>query len=443
MKGFAEMRQSAQRFFHTSARMMPKRNARRVAFIYEGVAYGGTEEYILLMLRYLDTRRYAPIVVTSGYNYRFCPPQFVARVQELGVPLISTDDRHASRFGSAVHDIANLARVFRATETDVVHIHHQRPEGGRRATIAARLAGVPGVVRSEHLPPSSNLRRFMPLLSKPQDWLTDYVIAGSDACLREQLELLHRDPKKTFRIFYGIELERFSPHHDVAAAKQKLGLDPHIPTIGKVARLSPEKGHIYAIDAAARVIREAGPVNMLLVGDGPLEAELRARAAELGIQDHVHFLGFAHDTVPLIQAMDIAVMSSISEGISLAMLEYMAMGKPIVSTDEPSFRETVVHDESAVIVPAQDANALAKGMLRLLRNPGQAHRLAMGALKRVHAEFDIQSNVEQFMNLYDRLSGGTDRRTNHTSLALFCISVGLQIQQLELDVAGLAAALLC
>lgn len=389
--------------YQTSIAIPPKRGMRRVAFIYEGVAYGGTEEYILLILRYLDRQRFSPMVVTSGYNYQFCPPQFVEKVKELNIPFVYTDTTVRSRIRSATSDTTNLMHVFKDTETDVVHIHNQRPDGGRRATIAARLAGVRAVLRSEHLPPSSNIRSHSRYSIKPQDWLTDYIIAGSESCLEEHFNLLHRNPKKAIRVYYGIELDRFSPHHDVAAAKQRLGLDPAIPTVGKIARLSPEKGHIYIVDAAAQVLRSFGPVNFLLVGNGPLEEELRARVAAHGIEKYVHFLGFARDTVPFIQAMDITTMSSVSEGISLAMLEYMAMGKPVVSTSEPSFKETVIDGESGVVVSLQNASALADGLLRVLRDPDLALRLGRAAYHRVHAEFDIRTNVARIEQLYDSL----------------------------------------
>ncbi|HEU5089193.1 MAG TPA: glycosyltransferase, partial [Roseiflexaceae bacterium] len=128
------------------------------------MAYGGTEEYILMMLRYLDRNRYTPIVVTSGYNYRFLPQQFVDKVDELRVPRLHTAIEQHSRLGSSIGDILNTTRLFRDTQTDIVHIHNQRPDGGRRATIAACLARVRGVIRSEHLPPSSNLKPWSRML---------------------------------------------------------------------------------------------------------------------------------------------------------------------------------------------------------------------------------------------------------------------------------------
>lgn len=387
--------------YHATLAIPPKGKSRRLALVYEGVAYGGTEEYILLILRYLDRLRFSPIVVTSGFNYQFCPPQFLERLQTIGVPLVYTDNKTNTRLGSIIGDSMRLVKTFLATQTDVVHIHNQRPDGGRRATIAARLAGIRAVLRSEHLPPSSNLQFHSRYSIKPQDWLTNYIIAGSDSCLGEHFTLLNRDPKKTIRVYYGIELDRFNPKHDVIAAKHRLGLDPNIPTVGKIARLSPEKGHVYLIDAARKVIQEFGPVNFLLVGNGHLEEELRAQVANHGISEYVHFLGFAQDTVPFIEAMDITLMSSLSEGISLSMLEYMAMGKPIIATREPSFTETVIDGDSGLIVELKNASSLANGILCLLRDPQLAQRLAIAATERVHAEFDIYTNVQHLMRLYD------------------------------------------
>ena len=89
----------------------------------------------------------------------------------------------------------------------------------------------------------------------------------------------------------------------------------------------------------------------------------------MGLGSQFHFAGFQPDTVPYIQAMDIAVMSSISEGISLAMLEFMAMGKPVVATREPSFEETIVHNKSGLLVALQDSDGLAAGIVISVR-PG-------------------------------------------------------------------------
>jgi glycosyltransferase involved in cell wall biosynthesis len=377
------------------------KKTRKVALVYEGIAYGGTEEYILLLLRYLDRERYDPFVVTTGYNYRFCPPRFVERVKDFHVPFLFTPNDHRSRFSSFFFDIHTMQQLFREQQTSIVHLHTQRPDGGRRASFAARIAGVAGLVRSEHLPPSSNFYNCLTYSLKLYDYLTDYIIAGSESCLNEQLNLLHRDAKKTMCIFYGIELDRFNPHHDTKIAKQQLGLDPQLPVVGMIARLSPEKGYEYFISAAAKIIQQHGPVHFLIVGNGPMEQELRTMVAEHQIEQYVHFAGFQPDTVPYIQAMDVAVMTSISEGISLAMLEFMAMGKAIVATSEPSFMETIIDGESGVIAQLKDSQSIAESIVSVLEDPALAQSLQQKAYQRVHQYFDIRTNVRKLMDVYD------------------------------------------
>ncbi len=380
--------------------------ARRIAVVYEGVEYGGTEEYILMKMRHLDQRRYQPIVVMTASNFQHCPPRFLERLQELQFPVVFPLEADQLRPSGVLRRIVHLSRVFREMSVDVVHIHTQQPHGGRVATVAARLAKVGAVFRSEHLPPSSNMTPLLRYTVKPFDAMTNLIISGSDSCREEHLSVLGRNPRQAIRLYYGIELSRFSPHHDVAAAKRKLGLDAATPTIGMIARLSKEKGHVFLVAAAALVLQQHGPVNFLLVGDGKLLGALQQQAADLGIAQYMHFLGFASDTVPFIEAMDINVMSSISEGISLSMLESMAMGKPVVSTDEPSFMETVVDGESGIIVQRENPASLAAGLLRVLRDPATAQHIGRGAHARVHDLFNIETNVRLLSDFYDEALAG-------------------------------------
>ncbi len=394
----------------STIRIPEKGAARRVAVVYEGVEYGGTEEYILMKMRHLDQRRYQPIVVMTASNFQHCPPRFLERLQELQFPVVFPLEEHQVRPRGVLRRIVHLSRVFREMSVDVVHIHTQQPHGGRVATLAARLAKVGAVFRSEHLPPSSNMTPLLRYTVKPFDALTNLIISGSDSCREEHLSLLGRNPRKAIRLYYGIELSRFSSHHDVTAAKRRLGLDPATPTIGMIARLSPEKGHVFLIAAASLLLQQYGAVNFMLVGDGTLLEALQKQAADLGIADRMHFLGFATDTVPYIAAMDITVMSSISEGISLSMLESMAMAKPVVSTDEPSFMETVIDGESGVIVQRENPSSLAAGLLRVLRDPANAEQLGRGAHARVHDLFNIETNVRLLSDHYDEALSDRSRQ---------------------------------
>lgn len=382
--------------------------AKKVVFVHDTNVFGGIELFMLLLMKYYDRSRYETVVMVPGYedSFRSSPEKFIELIEEMQIPLLRPDDPGITPFISFWKDIINIRKAFKEAGIDIVHIHTPNPHRTLRTTIAARLAGLP-LVRSEHLPPSfweiGSLK--VKIGSKINEILSSKIVPGSDACYEEQLTLINRNPKKVTRSCYGIELDRFNPNHDVRAAKQKLGFDPDIPVVGNIARLSPEKGQKYLIDAAAIVIQKFGPVNFIIVGSGQLLEDLQKQAQNLGIGEHVYFLGFQEDTVPFMEAMDVTVMSSLNEGVSLAMLEFMAMGKPLVSSKEPSFTETVVDGESALLVDLEDSEALAGGIIRLLEDKELAKLVGEGALKKVHSEFDIMKSAKEQMELYDLLLG--------------------------------------
>jgi glycosyltransferase involved in cell wall biosynthesis len=348
------------------------------------------------------------MVMVPGFTDedRSSPQELIELVNEQGIPLLRPPD--LSHIGGSTfwRDVRNITKLYKEAEADIIHIHTPNPHRTTRATLAAKLAGLP-IVRSEHLPPSFwDVDGYKTKWgAKTIEWMSDVIVPGSDACYDEQIYLLKRNPQKVSQSCYGIELNRFNPDHDVQAAKAVLGLDTSLPVVGNIARLSPEKGQKYLIGAAARVIEEFGPVTFLIVGSGILEMELKQQVEDLGIEKFVQFAGYVRDTVPYMEAMDVTVMSSTNEGVSLAMLEFMAMGKPLVSSAEPSFMETVVDGESALLVDLEDSEKLSHAIIRLLEDPAFAKQLGDGALESVRARFDISISANEQMDIYDALLG--------------------------------------
>lgn len=378
---------------------------KRIGFVYDGTAFGGVEIHLMLLLRYLDKTRYEPFVIISGYSYQFVPKQFIEQLQLMNIPLLTSATPYKYRSLSFIKDILTLWRLFRSARLDLIHIHTSRLDGARRPILGYFLARGKKIIRSEHVPPSANIQPHSRYLIKPFDWLTNKIVVGSVTCKDEQINLLNRNPAKIHLSYYGIELDGFNYPQNIVEAKRRLNLDPALPVVGIVARLSKEKGHTYFVEAAARVLKEYGPANFMIVGNGPLEEALREQVVALGIEKYVHFMGFVKATKPFIEAMDITTLSSLNEGISLAMLEYMAMGKAIVATDEPSFEETIVDGESGLIVSRENSKALADGIIQLLREPALGKMLGKNAYERVHCQFDIKYQVADLMDLYDEVLG--------------------------------------
>lgn len=379
---------------------------RRIAYMHDTNVFGGMETLQIAMLRHLDRSRFTPSVVISPFDgERGSPPEFLDLLAASQTPVLRPPHPGGVGGVSALREIAGTARMLRRAKIELAHIQTWHPGGARKATLAARLAGVRAVLRTEHLPPSYRVGRLTRQLATAFDALTDYILVDSDGNRAEQLELVGRSPQKVIRSYCGIDALAFNPHHDVAAAKRRLGLDPDLPVVGNVGRLHEQKGQTFLLDAAAELLRSYGPFQLLIVGDGPLRDELLVKATTLGLGGHVRFAGFQADYVPFMEAMDIGVMPSLWEGFSISMQEFMALGKPMVVSDHRSFQEAFTHERHGLLVPARNGAALAAAILRLLRDPELARRLGRAALARVRTEFSIQQHMRELMELYDRVLG--------------------------------------
>lgn len=380
--------------------------AKIVAYVYEGTGYGGVEVYVRSLVQNLDRRRYFPIVVLPSAKYAVSgSPRFLDDIQRLHVPILWPQPRNGSRAFGVVHDILQTAHIFKQAGVSVVHLQTSRCDSGRKATLAAKLAGVRAVLRTEHVPPSIHWRWFSRYRILPFDWMTSLIITDSDSDLAEQRNLLRRSPRKTYRSYCGIELEKFTPTRTLRDAKRHLGLDPEVPVVGTIGRLAEQKGHRYFVEAAGHIARRYGKVTYLLVGEGPLGDALTRQVKALGLEDRFLFTGFQAEYRPYMEAMDVAVMPSLYEGFSLTMLEMMAMGKPCVFTDHSSFQEAVTDGHSGLLVPVGSGEGLAEGILRLLRDPEFAAKLGEAARQRTQTAFSLPRLLDDMMGLYDRLLG--------------------------------------
>jgi glycosyltransferase involved in cell wall biosynthesis len=159
------------------------------------------------------------------------------------------------------------------------------------------------------------------------------------------------------------------------------------PLIGRVARLQPEKGIDTFLRAAARVAPLFPEASFLVVGDGPLMEELVALSERLGLGRRVHFLGYRSDARAIIGLLDVLVVSSLSDGAPLVVLEAMGAGVPVVASAVGGIPEQIRHDGEGLLVPPGDPVALSDALLCLLRDPAYARRLGEAGRRRAVSEF--------------------------------------------------------
>jgi glycosyltransferase involved in cell wall biosynthesis len=239
--------------------------------------------------------------------------------------------------------------------------------------------------------------------------LNDAVVAISNDARDELLKNNIIDHRKVSVIYNGIDLNAFKsriPNHE---AKNSMGIDSSC-VIGTVSRLSIEKDQSSLIRAFAKVASFDPTARLVFAGDGPLKDELQSLAMDLGVKNNVAFLGFRDDVNEVVQAFDIFVLSSLQEGISLSLLEAMALGKPTVVTNVGGNPEVVVDGLTGLIVQPENPEALANAIMKIMKGGDNADRMGEFGCKRIVAEFDIDKMVDRYLALYQDILDKKNRR---------------------------------
>jgi glycosyltransferase involved in cell wall biosynthesis len=287
-----------------------------------------------------------------------------------------------------------LARHLRQRRADIVHSHNQRPH--YLSTLAACLARVPVLINTRH-GPSADASLRSRLNRRAMAALSQVIVAVSadtgDIAVR--LDGIAR--RKLRIILNGTDLAaaRFAR----GEARQRLDLCQGAFVIGAVGRLVPVKDHASFIAAFDRVRSQIPGVAAAILGDGPLAAELSAAARARGC-DSLRFHGHRADAVALLPAFDLFVQPSLSEGISLSVIEAMAAGVPVIATSIGGNREAVGDSEAGVLVPPADVGALASAIVALACDPQARARLADAGRRRVEMRFSVDAMARAYDTLY-------------------------------------------
>lgn len=183
------------------------------------------------------------------------------------------------------------------------------------------------------------------------------------------------------------------PHPPIEVTRRNLDLPENVPLFVSVGRLIPRKRY----DVLLEVWREISSAHLVIIGDGPLKAQLQARIAEWNLGDRVHLLGFVSEDhkYKVLQVADGYVSATEHEGFGIVYLEAMEAGLPIVSTDTGGQRDFLTEEENAILVPANDAKQLVAGIQRLLGDPGLHERMAKNNREKVK-EFYLEKTARRF-----------------------------------------------
>jgi glycosyltransferase involved in cell wall biosynthesis len=362
----------------------------RVAYFAPVLGTGGTQRHLQQVLGRLDPTRFAARV------YTLLPGGEVeAELRAAGVDVVSLSLGPRLVAARAVRAVVRTAAELRAHGVQIVHGYQWRP--ALVGAIAARLARVPLVLASKRslTGDDTRARRAWRLIARHVD-----TVVVNAAALRQEGEADGMAARWAF-IPSGVDVERFGNGPSSAEAKRALGLDPLRPVVGSIGRLESRKGHEHFLRAAQTMCTLANGLRpqVVIVGAGPLRAELARRAGELGVAEIVRFTGPMADVRLALAGMDVFVLPSNAEGMSNALLEAMAARRPVVATAVGGTRE-VLDGGAGVLVPPGDPGLLASEIVGLLTDPTRAARLGEAARRRVEERFDARVMVQWLEALY-------------------------------------------
>ncbi len=320
---------------------------------------------------------------------------------------VGIDDIPAFPFNSfydhtTVIQLTRFASFLRKMKIDVVHTHdfYTNVFG----IVGARLAGTPVRIasRRETTGCRTPAQKFV---ERRIYQLSHAIVANAGAVRRQLIEEGVREDK-IVTIYNGLRQDRVTPRYDRVETFRMLNLPPngHCRFVTILANLLlPVKDHPTFL-RAAQLVRQAIPeARFVLAGEGRLTDEMRALAKELGLEPDVFFTGRCGHVAELLAISDVCVLSSVAEGFSNSILEYMGAGRPVVVTDVGGAREAVIEGKTGHLVQPGDYNTMAARIVELLRNPERARAMGKHGRQIVEQKFSCTAQLAQTEELYDRL----------------------------------------
>jgi glycosyltransferase involved in cell wall biosynthesis len=323
------------------------------------------------------------------------------KARRRGVRVERTPLLHVDGDG-ARQSIPALIKLLRPLRDSLVHFHTGDVCLPRRALVAAGLLQLPNATVTIH----GSQSNVTPGDLRASQWafaanrLFRRVACPSDHSRQNQTRLgVH--PNRAVTIRNGVDFARFSTG-DRDAVRQELGIEPADPLVTFTSRLEPGKRPMDALVAFSRVAPDHPRARLAFVGCGILQAEMEETARRLGLADRIVFAGFRQNIHDWLAATDVWLFPTEGENFSVALLEAMAAGCAIVSTDCQGNDEIVRDGENALAVPVGDVDALAARLNHLLLHPEERRRLGAEAQRQART-YSIERMVSAYASLYDSI----------------------------------------
>lgn len=371
--------------------MTAKKPVRRVLFLTEDLG-GGTGNHLLSMINLWEkTYWQAEMISQSPLTARIAPQ----------IPIIFFPRRWFDRYPlTQIHRLLQIRHHIRQNLPDLVHCYFYWPIIYGR--ILKRLGLIKYLIENREDQGFSWNHYDYALLRMTRS-LPDRVICVSEAVRQVVLEKEGIDPERTVVVHNGIELSPLPRPVNKSEAYAELGITKEHCVVGMVANFNrPVKGVAYFLEAIPLIIRAVPTARFLILGLGNTQ-ELRNQAQTLGIEPYLILAGYREEVEKYYAIMDISVMTSLSEGLSITLLESMGHGLPVVVTRVGGNPEVVIDGETGYLVPPRDTAAFAKRVIELLKNPALRVRMGQAGRRRVEQCFQIHQASKKYLEIYTEI----------------------------------------
>ena len=368
---------------------------------------GGTEKHLYTLAAGIDREKFN--VSVCYFHGDESGDGFVQYGRKLGIDLSGLPVERIYS-ANALFQAFRLAKIIRERKIDIVQTFHFKSD--TYGVLISKLAGTAKVISS---------RRDMGDLKKPRQiflnkimnrWIDRYIMVCAAVGKRfHETEGIPED--RMITLYNGVDLERFNSCNRPVRSREELGIGDGDFVVGTAAHFRPEKAYDIFFEGINAVRDSIENLKVIVLGDGPTKKQIEAYCREKGLESIVKFMGHVKDTENYVPLMDVfCLVPNKNEGFSNSILEAMAMGRPVIATDVGGNAESVVNNETGLVIPPDDAEAFAKAVLRLYSDAEL--RIGMGdrARKRVEEVFPLELMIRKHEDLYeDALREGREKQS--------------------------------
>lgn len=359
----------------------------RILYIAQTLGFGGAEKVILDLATHINKKRFEPVVFSHVRG--LMEENFL----KAGIDLEIIEKTRPLDFLFLI----KMCRTIKQKKIDLIHSH------GVTATvyggIAAKFFRIPLMI-TVHGRSTYSVRVGVKGLQFAQKFGAN-IVTVSNQLKYELTRDIGLNEEKITTIYNGIDADKLlkSDEQLTCAIKKELSIDSY-PVVGSVGSLREVKGHRYLIQALPRILKKYPNIKLIFVGDGELKDDLMNISEKLNVSKNILFLGHRRDVPQLMSVFDLVVQPSLTEGISIVILEAMASSKAIIATDVGGNSTLVENNNSGILIPPRDSEKLADAIINLLGDGKKRMLLGETAFKRVKERFSIYQTVSEYEKLY-------------------------------------------